>query len=58
MEEATDTRPDATFHCDTETYILLIYGRLNLDTDLASGRLMIEGDHEAAKAFQQWFRGI
>lgn len=58
MEEATDTRPDATFHCDTETYILLIYGRLNLDTDLASGRLMIEGGHEAAKAFQQWFRGI
>lgn len=58
MGDAKDARPDATFHCDTETYILLIYGRLNLDTALASGRLVVEGDHEAARGFRQWFRGI
>jgi hypothetical protein len=44
--------------CDTETYVLLVYGRLNLEAALASGRLTIEGERELAIAFGQWFRGI
>jgi uncharacterized protein (TIGR03083 family) len=58
MEEAGATLPDVTFHCDTETYILLVYGRLNLDTAMASGRVRVEGDPQLATAFGQWFRGI
>ena len=58
MEDAGATPPDVTFRCDTETYILLVYGRLNLDAAIASGRLRVEGDRQRATDFGQWFRGI
>ena len=58
MEDAGETPARVTMRCDTETYILLVYGRLDLEAVLASGRLMREGDHELARAFGRWFRGI
>jgi uncharacterized protein (TIGR03083 family) len=58
MDDAGDTTARVTMRCDTETYVLLVYGRLNLEAALASGRLAIEGDRELALAFGQWFRGI
>ena len=58
MEDAGAATPRVTVRCDTETYVLLVYGRLDLETALASGRLMIEGDRELAIAFGRWFRGI
>jgi hypothetical protein len=58
MEDAGDASPRVTMRCDTETYVLLVYGRLDLEAALASGRLMLEGDRELAIAFGRWFRGI
>ncbi len=58
MEDAGDTTARVTMRCDTETYVLLVYGRLNLEAALASGRLTIEGERALAIAFGQWFRGI
>jgi uncharacterized protein (TIGR03083 family) len=58
MEAAGTASPAATFGCDTETYILLVYGRLDLEAALASGRVRVEGDRERARSFGQWFRGI
>jgi uncharacterized protein (TIGR03083 family) len=58
MDDAGDATARVTMRCDTETYVLLVYGRLNLEAALASGRLTIEGDRELALAFGQWFRGI
>jgi uncharacterized protein (TIGR03083 family) len=58
MDDAGETSPRVTMRCDTETYVLLVYGRLDLEAALASGRLMIEGDRELALAFGRWFRGI
>jgi uncharacterized protein (TIGR03083 family) len=58
MEEAGSARPDVVFGCDTETYILLVYGRLDLGAAIASGRVRVEGDRELATAFGQRFRGI
>lgn len=58
MEAAENTPVDVTFQCDAETYVLLLYGRLNLDDALASGRLVAEGDSRLAQDFGQWFRGI
>jgi len=58
MEDAGEAAPRVTMRCDTETYVLLVYGRLDLEAAMASGRLMIEGDRELALAFGRWFRGI
>jgi hypothetical protein len=58
MEAAGTTPPQVTFGCDTETYILLVYGRLDLEAAMASGRLHVEGNRQLALAFGQWFRGI
>jgi uncharacterized protein (TIGR03083 family) len=58
MEDAGAAPAPVTFGCDTETYILLVYGRLDLDAAIASGRLHVEGDGQLARAFGQWFRGI
>jgi uncharacterized protein (TIGR03083 family) len=58
MEAAGTASPDVTFGCDTETYILLVYGRLDLEAAVAAGRLRVEGSRQLASAFGQWFRGI
>jgi uncharacterized protein (TIGR03083 family) len=58
MEAAGTASADLTFGCDTETYILLVYGRLNLEAAMASGRLRVDGPRQLARAFGQWFRGI
>jgi len=58
MEDTSAAPPDVTFRCDTETYILLVYGRLDLGAARASGRLRAEGDGQLAIAFGQWFKGI
>jgi putative sterol carrier protein len=58
MEDAGDARASVTFRCDTETYVLLVYGRLHLESAIASGRLVVDGDRELAGSFTQWFRGI
>lgn len=58
MEDAGTTPATVTMQCDAETYVLLIYGRLPLETALASGQVRLTGDRDTALAFGQWFRGI
>ena len=36
MDDAGAAPPDVTFVCDTETFVLLVYGRLNLEAAMAS----------------------
>jgi uncharacterized protein (TIGR03083 family) len=57
IEAAGDRSPSVTFHCDTETYLLVMYGRLNLEGARSLGRLRIEGDQALATTFAQWFKG-
>jgi len=58
MEDANGTMADVTVHCDAETYVLLVYGRLDFEAAIASGRLVVQGERTLAAAFGQWFRGI
>ena len=53
-----DGQPDVTFRCDTETFVLLVYGRLPFDQAVDDGRLLVAGDQATARAFTQWFTGI
>jgi uncharacterized protein (TIGR03083 family) len=58
MEDAAGSTADVTMRCGAETYVLLVYGRLDLAAAIAAGRLTVEGDTALATAFGQWFRGI
>lgn len=48
MQPADNAAPDVTFHCDTETFVLLAYERITLAVALADGRISVEGDRELA----------
>ncbi len=58
LEDAGKGDPDVTFRCDTETFLLLINGRLAPPPAIADGRLAVEGDSGMAADFGQWFKGI
>lgn len=54
---ASSDVPDVTFRCDGETYVLVMYGRLKLESALEEGRLTFEGNAELASGFGQRFVG-
>ena len=57
--ETSDTEDsDATFFCNTGNYILLMFGRLQVERAVADGRLTVEGSMERAKDFNSWFKGF
>ena len=58
IEPTSDTPANVTFNCNSSEYILLIYGRLNLDQASTIGDLRIEGNREQATMFNTWFKGV
>ncbi len=58
QDTVSETSADVMFQCDTETFVLLVYGRLMLDRAWSEGRLTVIGERERAVAFAQWFKGI
>ncbi len=57
VEPAGTGKADVNFHCDTETFVLIAFGRLTTDTAVTAHRLTIQGDHGLALEFQRWFPG-
>ena len=49
---------DAVFRCNTGNYILLMFGRLQVERAVADGRLSIDGSQDQAKNFNAWFKGF
>ncbi len=58
VEDSGEAPADVEFRLGGTDYILLIYGRLDLDKALAAGTLAIEGDLQQAKRFMTIFRGV
>ena len=58
VEASGENQPDVTFHCNTGNYILLIFGRLDLEGASDTGRLVIEGAKDRAAHFTAWFQGF
>ena len=48
----------STCQCDTETFVLLTFGRLPLPAALAQGRMRMQSTEESMSAFAQCFRGV
>ena len=51
IELAGDDPASANLACDTETFIMMLYRRLNLADAIAGGRISVSGDEALAHAF-------
>jgi uncharacterized protein (TIGR03083 family) len=58
MEPTGAVEAAVTFHCDTETFVLLMYGRLSPEGAIATGRVGTEGDQRLIAPFGTWFQGF
>ena len=47
----------ATFRCDGETFVLLLCGRVRLETAIGDRRVIPTGDEAWVRAFPTWFQG-
>ena len=57
-EASVPENADTTFQCNTGNYILLMFGRLQVEQAVTDGRLSVEGSKERAKDFNAWFKGF
>ncbi len=57
LEPAGATRPQVTFQCETESFVLLLYRRVTLEAALAAGSVAVEGDPAFTRAFARWLMG-
>jgi hypothetical protein len=48
VESDSPADADVTFHCDTSTAILVLFGRLPLSDAIANRRVRVEGEQEAS----------
>ena len=48
MESTGETTASVTFRCDTETFVLLAYGRTSLNKAESEGRLTVQGNRKFA----------
>ena len=51
MESAAQEQPAVTFSCDTQTFVLLVYGRITLDEAIATNQITVSGDSSLAAQF-------
>jgi hypothetical protein len=56
-EPANDSQAEVTFQCTTETYLLVMFGRLTVETAIRDGRLASTGPPALVTAFGQAFVG-
>ena len=57
VESDSPAEADVTFHCDTSTAILVLFGRLPLSDAIADRRVHVEGEQELADVFEKSFQG-
>ena len=57
MEVASKEDAHVTFQCAGETFVFLMYGRINPEAAIADGRMSYAGDQELVNAFVQRFTG-
>jgi len=58
LEPVAEADADVTFRCPAGDYILFVYGRLNLEAAVRTGRLEVEGNREQATRFNTLFHGV
>lgn len=57
LEAAAEAPASVSLSCDTGTFVLLMYGRLTLESAISADRLKAEGDLGLVADFDRWLRG-
>ena len=58
LHPSDDADANVTFHCDIDTYILFLMGRLPFARSVRRGRLSFDGDEALASRFIDWFKPL
>jgi hypothetical protein len=58
LEAAGESPAHLHCSCDTETFVLLLYGRLRLAAVMASGRVVSDIDPALVAVLDEWFTGV
>lgn len=58
MGPSSAEKASVTFHSDTGNYLLLMFGRLQVDRAVADRRLSVDGSLGRANDFNAWFKGF
>ncbi len=58
IQPLSDSPADVTFGCDLETFVLIFYGRLTIDSATADGRLSAKGDRQLITQLGQRLKGL
>ena len=57
LEPAGDESANVSIDCSSETFVVMMYGRLTLESAAAAGLVKVEGDGELVSSFDRWLRG-
>jgi uncharacterized protein (TIGR03083 family) len=57
LESASESPADVSLTCKTDTFALVMYGRLTLESARVAGRLNIAGDESLIPDFDRWIKG-
>ncbi|MCH8281579.1 MAG: SCP2 sterol-binding domain-containing protein [Chloroflexi bacterium] len=57
VEPAGPDGANVTIRCDTGIFVLLMYGRLTLESARQDGRLEVQGEPALTSAFDRWLMG-
>ena len=57
MEVAGDSLPEVNFRCNADTFVMIAYGRMRLESATSEGSLTFEGRREWAEVFIRSFIG-
>ena len=58
METAGAVSANVTLRCSTQSFVLLMGGRLSFDSAIADNRLSVEGENELPAEFAKWPKGF
>jgi hypothetical protein len=58
MEQSDLSPYDVTFHCYVESFVLLMCGRVSVESLKSKYLLLTEGDSDAELQFIRWFNGL
>ena len=57
LEAGAEAPARVSPNCDTGTFVLLMWGRLTLESAIAAGRLTAKGDQGLINDFDRWLEG-